>query len=69
MYTIVFTKQFFCLYSLRQMFRNTFQKTQHVALNAQISTSNRYYSFIMLDYVVVLIYDLCMTLFFLFPAQ
>ena len=47
---------------MRQKFRDTLQKTQHVALNAHISMSNRYYCAIMHNYVV-LIYNLCITLF------
>ena len=55
-------------YSSRQKFKDTFQKTQNVALNAHILMSNRYYYAIMHNYVIVLIYSYnsCMTLFFYF---
>ena len=48
------------------MFTETFQKTQHVALNAHISMSNRYYCAIMHNYVIVLFYNLCITLVFFY---
>ena len=48
------------------MFRDSFQKTQHVALNACISMSNIYYCAIMHNYVIVLLYNVCMTLVFFY---